>query len=85
MATVADNVLLVAAPEAYEVKAAGKHAPAILMSLTIGFAVLLILIGIVVISTAKSKTSGYLLSLFGFILGGGAVYFLNKKSAAKTE
>jgi len=47
----------------------------------IGFSVLLILIGIIVVSTAKSKTSGALLTAFGMILGGAAFFTANYKPA----
>jgi hypothetical protein len=43
----------------------------------IAFSIVLILVGIIVVSTAKNKTSGILLSAFGVVLGGAAFFTAN--------
>jgi hypothetical protein len=54
------------------VEALAPHISVILMVPFIGFSVLLILIGIIVFSTDKRKTPGFLILLLGFGLAYGA-------------
>lgn len=53
-------------------KQLAPQAPTIMMFPFIGLAILLILIGIAVFSTSKSKTPGIMLLLVGLLIGGGA-------------
>lgn len=48
-----------------------------MMMPVIALSVLLVLVGIIVVSTAKSKTSGVLLTVFGVLLGGAAFFSAN--------
>ena len=78
---------MVAAPEAVVPLEVGKglatHAPTILMSFFAGFAIILILIGIIVFSTAKSKTPGVLLLMLGLLVGGGAAFVMVRSESSK--
>jgi hypothetical protein len=48
----------------------------------IGISILLILIGLVVFSTAKSKTPGLMM---GMLFGGGALFVIAKSSEARSR
>jgi hypothetical protein len=49
----------------------------------IGISILLILIGLIVFSTAKSKTSGLMILMMGMLFGGGAFFVIAKSSEGK--
>jgi len=83
MSQAAVNAALFAvAPEVEGPAMLAQHASSIATGALVAFAILLVLVGIIVISTAKHKTSGYLLSLFGCVLGGGALYASAAKKAS---
>jgi hypothetical protein len=62
---------------------ATAHAGSILMLPLIGFAILLIIIGIIVLSAAKNKTPGYLLTFLGLMVGGGAFFVAARSEGQK--
>lgn len=70
---------MVAAPEVAIPMQIASH-PKILMIPFITFSILLILIGIIVYSTAKTSTPGLLIMFLGFLVGGGAFYTLSRPS-----
>jgi hypothetical protein len=59
--------------------------PGIFMLPLIVFSILLIIVGIIVLSTAKDSTPGYLIAFLGLLLGGGAFYSFNKSSSSATK
>jgi len=71
-----EAALMVGAPEVGIPMEIGKqlapHASAILMMPLIALSILIIIIGISVFSTAKTKTPGAMLLMMGLLLGGGA-------------
>jgi hypothetical protein len=77
-AGLAETLVGVAVPEAGAAMVVEKHASSIMMMPFIAFSILLILIGIIVFSTASSKTPGALLLMFGLAVGGGAYYIMEK-------
>ncbi len=58
-----------------------KHAPMLLMVPLVLFAILFIIIGIIVLAAGK-YTAGTLLTVLGFLLGGGA-FFVMARSASR--
>ena len=75
------DTVMAANPELGIASAAAKHAPMLLMMPLIGFSILLILIAIIVISTAKSKTSGIMILMLGLMVGGGAFYVMERSES----
>lgn len=79
--------MMIGAPEVGVPLEIGKqlapHAPTILMIPLVMFSILFIIIGIIVLSAAKSKTPGALLLLLGFLLGGGAFFVMYKTESKK--
>lgn len=59
-------------------KQLAPHAPTILMVPLVFAAILVIIIGIIVLAAAKSKTPGSILLVLGFLLGGGAFFVMYK-------
>lgn len=78
--TIGEAGFMAAAPEVALPLEVGKqlapHAPTFLMVPLVALAVLLILIGIIVLAADKSKTPGALITLLGFLLGGGAFFVM---------
>ena len=76
-----------AAPEVAIPLEVGKqlapHAPTILMIPLVALAVLLIIIGVIVLASAQSKTPGALITLLGFLLGGGAFFVMIRTEGKK--
>lgn len=64
-------------------KQLAPHAPTILMIPLVMFAILFIIIGIIVFSTAKTKTPGALLMFLGLLLGGGAFFVMARVEGKK--
>lgn len=59
-----------------------KHAPMLLMVPLVIFAILFIIIGIIVLA-AQKYTAGILLTVLGFLLGGGAFFVMARSAAQK--
>lgn len=82
MASFAETALTVAAPEVglpmEAIKQLAPHAPTFLMMPLMGLAILLVIIGIIVFSTDKSKSPGILLLMLGLLVGGGAFFVIGK-------
>lgn len=93
MAGVAEEVgevgLMVAAPEVAIPMMVGEkllpHAPTILMIPLIIWSIIIIIIGIIVLATAKNKTPGTLITVLGFLLGAGAFLVISKTEGRKKD
>jgi hypothetical protein len=64
-------------------KELAPHAPTILMIPLVVLSIILIIIGIIVLSAAQSKTPGVLLLVLGFLLAGGAFVVMVKSQGKK--
>jgi uncharacterized membrane-anchored protein len=73
--------MLFASPEM--TKQLAPHAPTILMVPLIVWSIILIIIGIIIVATAQTKTAGYLLLVVGLLLGGGAFFVMYKTESRK--
>lgn len=82
-----ESALMMGAPEVGIPLELGKslapHAPTLLMIPLVVMSILFIIIGIIVLSAAKSKTPGALLLMLGFLLGGGAFLVMYKLESKK--
>jgi len=93
MSSFADSALMAANPEFGVPMEIGKqlapHAPTILMIPLVVFAIVLIIIGVIIIAAAKTKTAGIILTVLGFMLGGGAFFIMyrteRKNASGKTQ
>ena len=84
MAELGESALMMGAPEVGIPMEIGKqlapHAPMVMMMPLVFVSIILIIVGIVVFSTAKAKAPGTMLLVLGFLLGGGTFFMM-----AKTE
>ncbi len=83
------NAIGVAATDADPVTAGisvvKNHVPTILMIPLISMSIFLIIIGIIVFSTAKSKSPGILLLMLGFLMAGAAFVVIIKTETNKKK
>lgn len=62
-----------------------NHVPTLLMVPLISMSIFLIIIGIIVFSTARSKTPGVLLLMLGFLMAGAAFMVIIKTETNKKK
>jgi hypothetical protein len=78
-----DALLSVAAPELEIGKVASQHAGTIMFMPLIGFGIILIIIGIIVLAAAKSKAPGGILTFLGFLLAAGGGFGMIRAESNK--
>ena len=64
-------------------KQLAPHAPTLMMIPLVILSVIFIIIGIIVFSTASTKTPGVMLLMLGLLLGGGAFFVMVKAEHKK--